>query len=125
MTTIRSIECSVFHVPLDEVLVDAKHGDHTHFELIVATVTTEDGASGVGYSYTGGKGGYAIRAMIEHGGMTFDGTERWLGDVTLDDEAIYTNRAVTSAADGDRDNFEGDGDMDDNKRAFCCLRITN
>jgi hypothetical protein len=66
-----------------------------------------------------------VRAMIEHGGMTFDGTERWLGDVTLDDEAIYTNRAVTSAADGDRDNFEGDGNMDDNKRAFCCLRITN
>ena len=66
-----------------------------------------------------------VRAMIEHGGMTFDGTERWLGDVTLDDEAIYTNRAVTSAADGDRDNFEGDGNMADNKRAFCCLRITN
>ena len=66
-----------------------------------------------------------VRAMVSHGGMTFDGTERWLADVTLDDEALYTNRAVTSTGDGDIDNFEGDGDMDDTKRAFCCLRITN
>ena len=66
-----------------------------------------------------------IRAMVEHGGMTFDGNERWLGDVTLDDEAIYTNRAISGSSDSDINNFEGDGDMDDTKRAFCCLKITN
>lgn len=66
MTTVKSVETRLFHVPLDEVLVDAKHGDHTHFELITTTVTLADGASGTGYSYTGGKGGHAIRAMIEH-----------------------------------------------------------
>lgn len=66
MATIRTIECRLFDVPLAEVLSDAMHGDHTHFELITATVITEDGASGTGYTYTGGRGGRAIRAMIEH-----------------------------------------------------------
>lgn len=66
MTTITSVDVDLFHVPLDEVLVDAKHGDHTHFELITVTVTLADGSKGVGYCYTGGKGGYAIRAMIRH-----------------------------------------------------------
>jgi L-alanine-DL-glutamate epimerase-like enolase superfamily enzyme len=63
---IASVRATLCHVPLDEVLVDAKHGDHTHFELIVATVTLENGESGTGYSYTGGKGGYATCAMIDH-----------------------------------------------------------
>ena len=57
MGKITSVEARLFHVPLDEVLVDAKHGDHTHFELITATVTLDDGTTGTGYTYTGGKGG--------------------------------------------------------------------
>lgn len=48
------------------MLTDAKHGDHTHFELVTVTVTTADGATGCGYTYTGGKGGHAIAAMITH-----------------------------------------------------------
>ena len=66
MSRIVSVEPRLFNVPLDEVLVDAKHGDHTHFQLVTATVTTEDGCTGTGYTYTGGKGGHAIRAMIRH-----------------------------------------------------------
>ena len=66
MPKIVSVTPRLFHVPLDEVLVDAKHGDHTHFELITATVTLDDGIKGTGYSYTGGKGGFAIHAMIAH-----------------------------------------------------------
>ncbi|MBU2329003.1 MAG: mandelate racemase/muconate lactonizing enzyme family protein [Alphaproteobacteria bacterium] len=66
MTKISTIEVRLFHIPLAEVLVDAKHGDHHHFELITATVTLENGATGTGYTYTGGKGGHAIAAMIEH-----------------------------------------------------------
>ncbi len=66
MATIDQLEVRVFDVPLAEVLTDAKHGDHTHFELITATVTLSDGSSGTGYTYTGGKGGRAIAAMIEH-----------------------------------------------------------
>lgn len=66
MPTIQAISVNRFEVPLSEVLTDAKHGDHTHFELITATVQTEDGKEGTGYTYTGGKGGHAIAAMIEH-----------------------------------------------------------
>ena len=66
MSVIDRVELKLFAVPLAEVLSDAKHGDHTHFELITATIHTRDGLQGTGYSYTGGKGGHAIRAMIEH-----------------------------------------------------------
>lgn len=66
MTKIKNIKARLFNVPLPEVLSDAKHGDHTHFELITTTITLEDGSEGTGYTYTGGKGGHAIKAMIEH-----------------------------------------------------------
>ncbi|THH35908.1 mandelate racemase/muconate lactonizing enzyme family protein [Aliishimia ponticola] len=66
MTRITSVEARLFAVPLDEVLVDAKHGDHSHFHLITATVTLEDGRSGTGYTYNGGRGGHATAAMIRH-----------------------------------------------------------
>ena len=63
---IAKLDVRLFEVPLAEVLSDAKHGDHTHFELITVTITTESGYSGTGYTYTGGKGGQAIRAMVEY-----------------------------------------------------------
>lgn len=66
MNRILDAQVDRFKVPLDEILVDAKHGDHTHFELITVRLSLEDGTEGVGYTYTGGKGGHAIAAMIEH-----------------------------------------------------------
>ena len=63
---ITKIDTRLFEVPLAEVLSDAKHGDHFHFELVTATVTLENGTQGTGYTYTGGKGGRAIRAMIDY-----------------------------------------------------------
>ena len=66
MTKIVSVTPRLFAVPLDEVLVDAKHGDHSHFHLITATVTLDDGRSGTGYTYNGGRGGHATAAMIQH-----------------------------------------------------------
>ncbi|NMH85989.1 mandelate racemase/muconate lactonizing enzyme family protein [Flavivirga algicola] len=65
-TKISNVEVKLFKVPLPEVLSDAKHGDHYHFELVTTTITLEDGSQGTGYTYTGGKGGTAIKAMIEH-----------------------------------------------------------
>jgi L-alanine-DL-glutamate epimerase-like enolase superfamily enzyme len=62
---IASVETALFRVPLSEVLVDAKHGDHSHFELITVTITTVGGAQGTGYTYTGGKGGLSIKALVE------------------------------------------------------------
>ncbi len=66
MALIRDISVRLFNLPLREVLADAKHGDHTHFELITATVMTNAGEEGTGYTYTGGRGGAAIAAMITH-----------------------------------------------------------
>lgn len=63
---ITRVDARLFRVPLPEVLVDAIHGSHTHFELATATVTLGDGSTGTGYTYTGGRGGHAIRAVIEH-----------------------------------------------------------
>ncbi|WP_373400018.1 mandelate racemase/muconate lactonizing enzyme family protein [Algoriphagus halophilus] len=63
---IKEVKCKLFKVPLPEVLNDAKHGDHTHFELVTTTITLEDGTEGTGYTYTGGKGGHAIKAMVEY-----------------------------------------------------------
>lgn len=66
LSRIAPIEARLLNVPLDEVLVDAKYVDHSHFQLVTATVTRADGTSGTGYTFTGGKGGHAIRAMIVH-----------------------------------------------------------
>ena len=66
MSTISAFECQLFKVPLAEVLSDAKHGDHTHFELITVTLGLADGTAGTGYTYTGGRGGRAIAALLEH-----------------------------------------------------------
>ncbi|MGA9252066.1 MAG: mandelate racemase/muconate lactonizing enzyme family protein [Roseobacter sp.] len=66
VSRIASVTARLFNVPLDEVLVDAKHGSHTHFHLITATVTLEDGRQGTGYTYNGGRGGHATVAMIRH-----------------------------------------------------------
>ncbi|MGI9384211.1 MAG: mandelate racemase/muconate lactonizing enzyme family protein [Methyloligellaceae bacterium] len=66
MPEIISIDARLFEVPLAEVLSDAKHGDHTHFELIIATIGLADGQEGTGYTYTGGRGGRAILAMIRN-----------------------------------------------------------
>jgi len=71
-------------VPLAEVLSDAKHGDHTHFELVTVTLGLDDGSEGTGYTYTGGKGGHAIKAMIDHDLAPFV-RGRQAGDV----EALY------------------------------------
>jgi L-alanine-DL-glutamate epimerase-like enolase superfamily enzyme len=66
MARITEITTRLFLVPLSEVLVDARHGDHTHFELLTATIRTDDGREGTGYSYTGGRGGRAIAAMMQY-----------------------------------------------------------
>jgi len=84
MATIARIDARRFRIPLAEVLSDAKHGDHTHFELITATVHLSDGSEGTGYTYTGGRGGHAILAMIEHDLAPF-----LVGQDAEDIEALY------------------------------------
>ncbi|KAA1155397.1 mandelate racemase/muconate lactonizing enzyme family protein [Pseudoalteromonas sp. FUC4] len=62
--TIKSIKVEYYQIPLAEVLSDAKHGDHTHFEVIALHIMTHDGYEGMGYTYTGGKGGRAIYSLL-------------------------------------------------------------
>lgn len=66
MAVIKQVVARLYKIPLAEVLHDAKHGAHSHFELITVTIQTDDGNQGTGYTYTGGRGGTAILAMIEH-----------------------------------------------------------
>ena len=84
MAKITSVEAKLFKIPLSEVLHDAKHGAHTHFELITATITDDSGNTGTGYSYTGGRGGMAVHAMIEHDLAPF-----LLGQDSTNVEALY------------------------------------
>jgi len=84
MPVIERIEARLFKVPLAETLSDAKHGDHTHFELITATMHLADGLHGTGYTYTGGRGGHAVLAMIEH-----DLKPLLVGQSTDDIETLY------------------------------------
>ena len=65
MAKIQNIVARLFKVPLGEVLSDAKHGDHSHFELVTVTIELDNGSSGTGYTYTGGRGGSAILSLIE------------------------------------------------------------
>jgi len=83
-TKISKLNVQLFKVPLPEVMSDAKHGDHYHFELVTTTITLEDGSEGTGYTYTGGKGGHAIKAMIEH-----DFTHALIGKDGTDIDGIY------------------------------------
>lgn len=66
MSLIAKIETKLYNVPLGESLYDAQHGLHTHMEIVIATVYLKDGSVGHGYTYTGGVGGHAIKAMIDH-----------------------------------------------------------
>ncbi|WP_300060255.1 mandelate racemase/muconate lactonizing enzyme family protein [uncultured Roseobacter sp.] len=84
MTRIARVIARLFNVPLDEVLVDAKHGSHSHFHLITATVTLENGREGTGYTYNGGRGGHATAAMITHDLAPF-----LVGRDAEDVEALY------------------------------------
>ncbi|WP_299826213.1 mandelate racemase/muconate lactonizing enzyme family protein [uncultured Roseobacter sp.] len=84
MSQIASVTARLFNVPLDEVLVDAKHGSHSHFHLITATVTLKDGRSGTGYTYNGGRGGHATAALISHDLAPF-----LVGQEAADVEALY------------------------------------
>ncbi|MEM1062208.1 MAG: mandelate racemase/muconate lactonizing enzyme family protein [Planctomycetota bacterium] len=62
---IESIDTQLYHVPLAEPLVDAIHGEQREFSLVVVKITTDDGLSGMGYTYSvGSVGGTAIARLI-------------------------------------------------------------
>ena len=62
---IEEVTVERYCVPLEEILVDTGHGEHSHFELILCHIRSSEGVEGIGYTYTGGAGGAAIASMIE------------------------------------------------------------
>jgi L-alanine-DL-glutamate epimerase-like enolase superfamily enzyme len=63
---ICNLEARHYRIPLPAVLSDSIHGDMPDFELVTVRVATDQGIEGLGYTYTVGRGGSAIRSMIEH-----------------------------------------------------------
>ena len=54
-----------YRIPLTTVLSDSTHGEMSHFDLVTARVRSDGGEEGLGYTYTVGAGGAAIRTLIE------------------------------------------------------------
>jgi len=65
MSKIKDVIVEYYRIPLPELVSDAKHGVHTHFEVPIVKILTDDGREGVGYTYTGGFGGRSIAKLIQ------------------------------------------------------------
>src|SRR3954469_16703643 len=64
MAKLTSIEPGFYRIPLPEVLSDSTHGQIPAFELNTVRVRDADGAEGVGYTFTVGRNGAAIDAIL-------------------------------------------------------------
>ena len=64
MPLIASLEADLYRIPLPETLADAMHGAMTAFEVVTARVRDIEGAEGVGYTYTCGRNGAAVHAVL-------------------------------------------------------------
>jgi L-alanine-DL-glutamate epimerase-like enolase superfamily enzyme len=85
MAKLTSIESGFFRIPLPEVLTDSMHGEMRAFELNTVRLRDADGAEGVGYTFTVGRNGAAVDAVLSRempeifGGEDADHIERlWL-----------------------------------------------
>lgn len=64
MPALTSFETGFHRIPLPEVLTDSTHGAMTAFELVTIRLRDAEGAEGVGYTYTVGRGGGAIADIL-------------------------------------------------------------
>jgi L-alanine-DL-glutamate epimerase-like enolase superfamily enzyme len=65
MTAIGAVEVDLYRIPLPTVLTDSTHGSMPDFELVTVRVRDDDGAEGLGYTYTVGAGGAAIAVLAD------------------------------------------------------------
>ncbi len=63
---ITAVATEHYRLPLEHPMWDATHGEMTHFEVVLVKIQTNQGLEGVGYTYTIGHGGAAIRALIDN-----------------------------------------------------------
>jgi L-alanine-DL-glutamate epimerase-like enolase superfamily enzyme len=64
MAKITTLDTKRYRIPLDVTLTDATHGLMDAFELIAVRVSDADGGEGVGYTYTTGRNGGAVRNIL-------------------------------------------------------------
>ncbi len=64
MSAIVSVEPGYYRIKLEVTLSDSTHGDMSAFELNTVRVRDTEGAEGVGYTYTCGRNGGAIDAIL-------------------------------------------------------------
>ncbi len=61
---IASVDAACYRIPLPRTLSDSTHGRISHFQLITVQLRDTDGTEGLGYTYTVGHGGLAVREVI-------------------------------------------------------------
>ena len=66
MTKIISVESELFRLTLNKISVDTKHGEDSHFELIIKLIKVDNGLNGTGSTYTEVYGRHAIKALIDN-----------------------------------------------------------
>src|SRR5215217_3113113 len=64
MATIDAVQPGFYRVPLPALLTDSMHGEMRDFELNTVRIRDADGAEGVGYTFTVGRNGAAIDAVL-------------------------------------------------------------
>lgn len=64
---LATMETGLHRIRLPVALSDSTHGTITHFELVTVRLRDTDGAEGVGYTYTVGAGGSAVKALLVDG----------------------------------------------------------
>jgi len=64
MAKLAAMETGFYRIPLPTVLTDSTHGEMRAFELNTVRLRDADGAEGVGYTYTVGRNGAAIDAIL-------------------------------------------------------------
>jgi L-alanine-DL-glutamate epimerase-like enolase superfamily enzyme len=87
MPKLSSIEPGFFRIPLPEVLTDSTHGEILSFELNTVRLRDAEGAEGVGYTYTVGRNGAAVDAVLR----------REIVEIFLGEEADHTERLWSKA----------------------------
>ena len=65
MANITGLDTRYFRIPLEVPLSAAVHGVVENFELSIVRVRDSDGAEGIGYTYTGGRNGAAVTAVLK------------------------------------------------------------
>lgn len=65
MSRITAIESGFYRIPLPVVLTDSMHGAMRAFELNTVRVRDADGAEGTGYTFTVGRNGAAVDAVLQ------------------------------------------------------------